>query len=241
MDTETPQDVPATAKHEELNMMRSGGTRPGEREPESFDERSASSDKMMLEDAEPSRFQGCEEPRTDQRIRPAEAMQLDTRADNPLDVTCGQDPMNLSTIDNSQEDWKDYSCATSWEFFVNDLENAMRELEGAAGWSGRRRSSESAGLRKDIFYNGRVYVLRVLPREHDREVRMIPFAIGLPEQQGSVTALHREFGARSRLSGVVGALESVGLRSVVRRMRQVSGPQRLFPASMLQCLSKDTR
>lgn len=78
------------------------------------------------------------------------------------------DPDGVAMI-NPHDDWKDYSCSTPWEYFVNDLENAMRELQEAAGPSTRTPSLERALARREITYRGRTYILRMLCLEDDNE------------------------------------------------------------------------
>lgn len=81
---------------------------------------------------------------------------------------------------SEHDDWKDYSCATPWEYFVNDVGNAMGVLESReAVVAGVARSEASAngeargvsGWRKELTYLGRSYVLRKLLQCDSREVR----------------------------------------------------------------------
>lgn len=80
------------------------------------------------------------------------------------------------------DDWKDYSCATSWEYFVNDIDNAIGEFETAAASSGTAAAALGTGdrskgggaqtlvrgsgarkkIKKQVLYNGRAYVVRML-------------------------------------------------------------------------------
>lgn len=68
-------------------------------------------------------------------------------------------------------DWKDFSCATQWEQFINDVDNAIGVLEagGASADGGRHtpgtrsaRAGERKRRRKQLTYNGRFYLLRSL-------------------------------------------------------------------------------
>lgn len=77
------------------------------------------------------------------------------------------------------DDWKDYSCATPWEYFINDIGNAMGYLESReAAAAGIVRSGASAGgedgrsegRRKELTYLGRPYVLRKFLQRDNREV-----------------------------------------------------------------------
>ena len=77
------------------------------------------------------------------------------------------------------DDWKDYSCATPWEYFINDIGNAMGHFESreavAAGTIRSGASADGEGgrserWREELTYLGRPYVLRKLLQRDTREV-----------------------------------------------------------------------
>lgn len=82
---------------------------------------------------------------------------------------------------DDDDDWKDYSCATLWEYFVNDIDSAIGAIEDARDGGGARdggteRTAAAAAAaigsgrqdarsrRKRLAYNGRSYMLRRLHR-----------------------------------------------------------------------------
>lgn len=108
-------------------------------------------------------------------------------------------PTNIELEEDGEADahdeWKDYSCATPWEYFVNDIDNAIGELEAksAAHFSNTRRSallpppgptrqggrrnigaiggqSEARLGKKEVVYNGHTYMLRMM-FARNRELR----------------------------------------------------------------------
>lgn len=80
------------------------------------------------------------------------------------------DSMECTGTSDSHDDWKDYSCATPWEYFVNDLENAMRQDVHPTSLMDRE-SSGSTWPRKEVAYNGHLYVLRMLHRQDYDKVK----------------------------------------------------------------------
>ncbi|CAM9720814.1 unnamed protein product, partial [Laminaria digitata] len=66
----------------------------------------------------------------------------------PLPPTPRRTPAtpNPAASAGEHDDWKDYSCATPWEYFVNDVGNAMRAFESREAVAARvARSKASAG------------------------------------------------------------------------------------------------
>lgn len=113
-----------------------------------------------------------------------------TRPTAVIDTT-GAEQHSGGDDDNNDDDddWKDYSCATLWEYFINDVDSAIGAIENTRnGGGGGRRVAVTAGdgdagrtaaaaaaaigsgrqgacsRRQRLAYNGRSYTLRRLYR-----------------------------------------------------------------------------
>lgn len=98
------------------------------------------------------------------------------------------------------DDWKDYSCSTAWEYFINDVDNAIGRLEGGERGTtansatvveeeegGGRGGAPAGGRRRPrhtLTYDGQPYVLWRVQRSQVRKLRQVhgvintPFSIG---------------------------------------------------------------
>ena len=86
--------------------------------------------------------------------------------------------------DSELDEWKDYSCSTAWEYFINDVDNAIGKLVGADKCSPvgeekqlagepRRRLQRPERLVMPLTYKGRSYVLRRLKHGRKRDCRQV--------------------------------------------------------------------
>jgi len=76
--------------------------------------------------------------------------------------------------EGDHDSWKDFSCATKWEYFINDVDNAIGMLEQQAAAAAAAAAAGPRG-RQELTYLGRSYWLRRLHsrgRDGDGKVRV---------------------------------------------------------------------
>lgn len=77
---------------------------------------------------------------TDQRRSCDYREEADTHANNELPAVA----LENDSVGGAHDEWKDYSCATPWEYFVNDIDNAIGEFEATAGGASSHSCSDGS-------------------------------------------------------------------------------------------------